>query len=209
MTLDAEVFAPHVRCVGECCGRVAANSRILDRDVAAGVLEQQPRVEARERATCHRQELDVEFDRVERIFADGGRIGQHDGDGLADVADLAIREGGLTIGLERGQRLQPQGHGGNGVADVGRCDHMPNALHLQCRRRVHRTENTVRDGAAKEDRMQLPLQVHVVDELAAPAQKPQVFRTLDRAAYECVGAAHLTPSAKRLCSAARPDFPSR
>ena len=109
-TLHREALAAGVRRVPERGFGVALLRRQRDDVIAAGRLEQQAFVLARGGAIRHRrQRLDVEADRVERVFGQRRAVGHHHGDRLADVAHLVAGDHRLLIRLELGQQLLPHG----------------------------------------------------------------------------------------------------
>ncbi len=55
-----------------------------------------------------RQRLDIDDDVFERIFRHGRRIGDNNGDRLADIPHLLMRQDRLVKHLELRQRLQAQ-----------------------------------------------------------------------------------------------------
>jgi hypothetical protein len=74
-------------------------------------------------AACHgRQWLDGERDRIEGVLCGGGRLGQHDRDGLAHVAHLVVGDDGLLERLEGRRGVLPQRNDGDRGADLGRRD---------------------------------------------------------------------------------------
>ena len=155
--------------------------------VAAGFLEQQACGAARRLAVGNRrQRFDVERDGVECVLGQRRAVGDNDGDRLADVAHFVVGDDRLLVRRELRQQLQPQADGWDFgqifAGDIGGSEDGVHAGTLARRRSVDRTDAAVRDRASQEHGMQRAGARHVVDELAAAAQEPQVLQALDRAA---------------------------
>ena len=188
----AEALAPGVGRVLERGGGVAAHGAEGDRLVGALVREQQ-RVVARRRVAVgdRRQRLDIDLDQAERILGDAGAVGEHDGNGFADITYFGFRDHRLPERLEIRQRLQPHRHPRHPVADILGGEH---AMHAGERARggdVDRAQAAVGDGAAQDRGVQHVLAHDVVDILPAPAQEARILQALDRAADERVDRPHV------------------
>ena len=189
VALHLEMLAADVRRIFERRIGVAERGRDRPGDVAAGFFEQENIGLARGIAVDHRgKRLDIDGDRLQCILGQRDAVGDHDGDRLADKADLVGGDDRLHVTLGRRQRVVPQ-RNRRYLADVGRGDHRMDAGPRAGRRRVDRADAAVRDGAAQDHRVQHFFVGEIVGVLAAPGEKAQILEPLDRAADEGVGGA--------------------
>ena len=69
-----------------------------------------------------RQRIDIDIDRAQRVLGDGGAVGKHHRQRLADIANLVARHDRLPECLEFRHRLQPHWHARRRLAQIGRRD---------------------------------------------------------------------------------------
>ena len=119
--------------------------------------------------------LDIQIDMLQRVFGNAGRIGQHDGNRLADVANLAVGQHRLMERLELRQRLQPQRNPRNDVAEVGAQQGHGEPRQRRARAAVDRLDQAVRHGAAQDHRMELARSVDVGDIGSPATQETQIL----------------------------------
>ena len=199
MTLHPEPLAPDIGRVLEGGIGIAAQRGQRRGTVGRGAVDQQYMIRAR--TGRGRQGVDVELDRLKRILGRRRAIGDHDGDRLADIADLAMRDHRLLVGLERRHLLLPERNLRDGAerrAHVRRRDDGVHPGARERRRRVDGDDAAMRHGAAQDRRMQQAVAHDVVDILAAAAQETQVLDALDRAADQRIrlaeSSAHKVPA---------------
>src|SRR5262249_55967840 len=112
VTLHREFFAAHESGVLECAVRVAAHAGKRERAVRACGFEQEATISPRGGAGGdRRQRLDRDLNGVERVLGCGGTLGEHEGERLADVADLVVGDDRLLERLELRGRILPQRDG--------------------------------------------------------------------------------------------------
>jgi hypothetical protein len=160
---DANSLADDVSCTLECSVNVAfcavpAHEHVVRRLVVQdGVAA--PRVFGLEHC---RELLEVELDELRRVHGFLGRLGNDDGDGLADVTDAPAREHGMRdrphLRLGRIDRK-----GADLVLDVRRGQHEPHAGCRTGRVGAQLEDARVRGGTADERRVQTARQLQVVD----------------------------------------------
>ena len=110
VTLGAKALAPDIGRMLERGRGISAHCPELDREIVALVLEQERRAACGHAAVGDRgKRLDVDLDQSQRILGNGGTLGEHDGERLADIADLGLRHDRLSDRLELRQGLQPHG----------------------------------------------------------------------------------------------------
>ena len=183
VALHPEALAPHVRRVLERGVGVAAHRGQRRGAVRRRAVDQQSVVRAR--SGGRRQRFDIELDRFQRIFGRRRAVGDDDRDRLADIADLAVRNDRLLVGLERRHLLLPQRncrHRAERREHIRRRDHGMHAAAGERGRFVDGSDAAMRHRAAQDRGMQETVAHDVVDILAAAAQEPQILDALDRAA---------------------------
>jgi hypothetical protein len=190
--LDREFFTAHVSRIRKSARRVAAHAAKRERTVRARAFEQQDLIgQGGGAGDDRRQRVDGDADGIERVLSGGGSLGQHHCDGLADIADLVVGDDGLLERLEGRGGILPQRNGRNRGADLGRRDDGVHARPCPRCGDVDGADPAVRHRAAQDHGMQQILACEIVDELAAPAQQPQILDALDRAPDEDIGPALL------------------
>ena len=193
VALDRESLATDIGRAREGGVRIAAHAGERHREIAAGSLEQQHVIAARPGAVHDRgQSLDVEHDRVERVLGGGRAVRQHERNGLADIADLAMGDHRLLERREGRRGFLPQRNGRDRGAqrsgDLRRGDHGLHPWPRACGTGLDRADAPVRDRAAQDHGVQQVVAYEVVDVFAAPAQQAKILDAFDRAADE--GVAH-------------------
>ncbi len=151
-----------------------------------------------------RQRLDLDVDERQRVLGNGGRVGEHERDRLADVTHLALRYHRLRERLEIRQRLQPHGDARHAVAHILGRDHAVYARQGARARNVDRADAAVGNGAAQDRRVQHVAAREIVDILPPPAQKPQILEPFDRAADQRVDGSHARSPPRSLARAFAP-----
>ena len=174
--LHAEGFPTHIgrRIFRKRRGRVALGGGIGDRDVRSVLFEQECVIPCRSTAICDQgQGLNVEFDRVQRIFGERDTVGHDDRDRFSHVSDFGVGDDRLLERHQFRQRREPQGNGGDGAVrclrDVVGGEGAANARHGTRDASVDRADSPVSDRGAQDRRVEHALAVQVVDELPATA----------------------------------------
>ena len=132
-----------------------------------------------------RQRLDIELDGLGCVARLGQRVGDHEGDGIADEADLVGRQR-LAVGLEQGRAvaaLQRQAAGEGAIAgrvEVLAGPHAEHARHCLGGVGADTAEDAVGMGRADDHAMGLAGQVEIVGVAALAAHQRVVFLAADR-----------------------------
>ena len=128
-----------------------------------------------------RQRLVVDLDRGRGVFGEMAAVGNHHGDGLADVADFVA--GQRNLRARRPDRRIGHQHrdlaGGDARRHVVGGEHRVNAGHGARRGAVDLAEAGMGVRAPHERGVQHAGQVHVIDELAPPGEQRRVFEARD------------------------------
>ena len=177
-----DIALPHREFADEIGGEMLVN------DGAAG---------DRRRGIDHRRQgIEIDLGQFQRILGGGAAVGDDDGERLADMARLVMREQRLlriedlvlhqgapfarqrklSIGRRR-QELQQIG-AVQGVGDAGRGAHLGE---------IDRADARMRQGASDEGHMQHARQSEIGDELALPGQQALVLAPLEPAPDEGLG----------------------
>lgn len=124
----------------------------------------------------HRRELlDLEHDELRRILGRVRVVGEHDRDGLTDVAHTLARQDRLQVRVERLVRdLDPDRDRAH-VRQVRPGHDRMHAFGRARRARVHLAQDRVGDLRADHPEPELIGQIDVVDETAATGQQSRVF----------------------------------
>jgi hypothetical protein len=117
---------------------------------------------------------------IKRIFRNGRRLGNDDGDRLAYVTHLLVGDHRLVERFEVRERLQTQSNARNFGVEILCGQNAVDPRQLQRTAGIDTVQATVRDGRAQNHRGQLPWSVNVGDISPSPAQEAEIFGPLDR-----------------------------
>jgi hypothetical protein len=131
----------------------------------------------------NRQRLVVDADEFRGILRYVRVVREYRGDGLPYVANLVLREDGMTVLLEIRKQLVVADLLERDVSEVGDICANERALDpLEFTRLCHvdRRDQRVRDRRPHDPHPQLPLDVNIVGEPAASPEEPVIFQTRGR-----------------------------
>jgi len=149
--------------------RIALGGRVGDGELALVAID-------------HRgQRLDVDVDRIGRVFGERGRVRHHHRDRLAYVVHFPGSNDRLLVRHELRQRREAQRDARHRaiLRDVGRREDGVHAGHGACPCRVDGADAAVADVGAQDRGVQHALDVLVVDIGALAAQQAQILEALD------------------------------
>ncbi len=176
----------------------------------AGIVEFAGRIARRQK---RRQRCDLDLDEVRRVLGDIRVLGEHGGDGVADIAHAVDRQHRLAIGLDlvgraRGVAEIDRGNAG----DVGAGPHGGNARRGRSAcGGVDAHDPAVRDGGAHHAHVELMGKGDIAGEPAVPPHERRVLdprhrmaehAALVRARRRRIALAHVVPAALRISAAA-------
>jgi hypothetical protein len=189
--LHPEALAARIGGIPAGRGGIAQHGVKLDREIAAGFLEQERFVLRGGVPVRHRRQLlDVDLDRLQGVLGERRAFRQHQRKRLAHIADLGMGDHRLGERLELRQRLQPHRHLRDRAAEVGCRDDAVHAQHCQRARGIDRSNAAMGDCAAQDRGMQQAGAGEIIHIFAAAAQETQILQPFDRAADERVDGPH-------------------
>lgn len=209
-----ELLAHHGMRGGERLVRIADPGGHRDRDVVTELLVDQGRFGGKGLFRVHGdgQRGVADVDEFEGVLGEVAVLGEHDGDGLADVSDLVGGEQGH--GRHPDQRVQKRGETGRGAqlllvehgcqpCHIGACPDGDHAGGVEGGTDVHRLDARVGLRAAQERGLDAAGKGYVVHVTAVAAQQPLVLDARDGPADIAGGlvVGHVAHAPKRSSSA--------